>query len=64
MKNNMEQTIDKVCKQVIVLHRLGCYLTLQQVVDAIKQELNDVDVDEDYIRQEVKRRLKFKLKVA
>lgn len=59
----MEQTIDKVCKQVVSLHRVGVYLTLQQVVDAIKQEL-DVDVDEDYIRQEVKNRLKFKLKIA
>ena len=61
MINNMEQTINKVCRQVIALHRLGCYLTLQQVVDAIKQEL-DVEVDEEYIEREVKNRLKFKLK--
>jgi hypothetical protein len=37
---------------------------LDDVVNTIKQELNDVDVDEDYIRQQVKNRLKFKLKVA
>ena len=57
----MEQTINKVCKQVVALHRVGVYLTLEQVVAAIKQEL-DVNVDEDYIRQQVKSRLKFKLK--
>jgi hypothetical protein len=57
----MEQTINKVCKQVVVLHRVGVYLTLEQVVAAIKQEL-DVEVDDVYIEQEIRSRLKFKLK--
>jgi hypothetical protein len=61
MINNMEQTINKVCRQAVTLHRVGVYLTLEQVVSAIKQEL-DVEVDDVYIEQQVKSRLKFKLK--
>ena len=59
----VDTIINKVCNQVSKLHRLGVYMCLDDVVNAIKQEL-DVDVDEEYIKQEVKRRLKFKLKVA
>jgi hypothetical protein len=57
----MEQTINKVCRQVVVLDNLGVYLTLEQVVAAIKNELQE-EVDEDYIEQEIRSRLKFKLK--
>lgn len=62
----VDSIIDKVCRQVSKLHHLGVYMYLDDVVNTIKQELNDVDVDvdEDYIRQEVKNRLKFKLKIA
>jgi soluble P-type ATPase len=60
----VDSIINKVCKQVSKLHHLGVYMYLDDVVNAIKNELQDVNVDEDYIRQQVKNRLKFKLKVA
>ena len=52
----VDSIINKVCRQAVALHRVGVYLTLSQVVDAIKQEL-DVEVDEEYIEREVKSRL-------
>lgn len=59
----MEETINKVCRQVISLRRIGVYLTLQQVVNAIKRELQE-EVDDKVLEQEVMSRLKYKLKTA
>ena len=78
MKNIIDKIIDRTCKEVVILYRLGTYLTADEVLNAILYELDKQHIDlpltiwvfnksmsiDDYIKQEVKSRLKFKLKVA
>lgn len=78
MKNVIDAIINKTCKEVVILHRIGTYLTIDEVMNAILYELDKQNVNvpltiwvfnksipvDDYIKQEIRSKLKFKLKVA
>lgn len=61
--------IRRTIKKVIVAQRLGIYTTLEQVIEMIFKELAEqkVTISEEhkkYIKDEVQKRLQFKLRKA
>ena len=69
MQNIIETIIRRKIKHVILMQRLGEYYTLSEVIDMIFKELEEqrVTISEEhkkYIKDEVQKRLQFKLKKA
>ena len=69
METIINTIIRRTIKKVIVAQRLGIYTTLEQVIDMIFKELAEqrVIINEEhrqYIKDEVTKQLKFKLRKA
>lgn len=70
MTNILNAIVNRVVKQVITYHRMGYYLTLDDVVDMVYDELEKQNVRliadyDDYIKDEVLKRVgKYLLKKA
>lgn len=76
MLNIINDIINKVCKEVVILHRIGTYLTIDEVFNAILYELDKQHINtpstvwifntsipvEEYIKMQIKNKLKYKLK--
>lgn len=61
--------IKRTIKKVIIAQRVGIYSTLEQVIDMIFKELEEQrvtisDEHKKYIKDEVTKQLKFKLRKA
>ena len=69
MENIINTIIRRTIKKVIIAQRVGIYTTLEQVIDMIFKELEEqrVTINEEhkqYIKDEVTKQLKFKLRKA
>lgn len=69
MENIIEAIIRRKIKHVILMQRLGEYYTLDEVIDMIFKELAEQRVvisveHRQYIKDEVTKQLKFKLRKA
>lgn len=69
MQNIIETIIRRKIKHVILMQRLGEYYTLDEVIDMIFKELAEQRViisveHRQYIKDEVTKQLKFKLRKA
>ena len=76
MKNIIQTIINRTCKQVVILHRMGHYFSIGEVTQMIYDELYKQNINvpltvwvfdksipvDDYIKQEIRSRLKYKLK--
>lgn len=67
MENIVNTIIRRTIKKVIIAQRVGIYSTLEQVIDMIFKELEEqrVTINEEhkqYIKDEVEKQLKFKLR--
>ena len=67
MQNIIETIIRRKIKQVILMQRLGEYYTLDEVIEMIFDELNKQRViisaeHRKYIKDEVQKRLQYKLR--
>lgn len=67
MTNIINTIIKRKIKHIILMQRLGEYYTLEEVIEMIFDELNKQRViisseHREYIRQEVTKRLKHKLR--
>lgn len=69
METIINTIIKRTIKKVIIAQRLGIYTTLEQVIEMIFKELAEQRViisaeHRQYIKDEVTKQLKFKLKKA
>lgn len=69
MENIINTIIRRTIKKVIIAQRVGIYTTLDEVIDMIFKELAEqkVTISEEhkqYIKDEVTKQLKFKLRKA
>ena len=69
MENIINTIIRRTIKKVIIAQRVGIYSTLEQVIDMIFKELAEQRViisaeQREYIKDEVERKLKNKLRKA
>ena len=69
MENIINTIIRRTIKKVIIAQRVGIYTTLEQVIDTIFKELAEQRViisaeHRQYIKDEVAKQLKFKLRKA
>ena len=69
METIINTIIRRTIKKVIIAQRVGIYTTLEQVIEMIFDELNKQRViisaeHRQYIKDEVQKRLQYKLKKA
>lgn len=69
METIINTIIKRTIKKVIIAQRVGIYTTLEQVIDMIFKELEEQkvtisDEHKKYIKDEVQKRLQFKLRKA
>ena len=77
MLSIINSIINRVCKEVVILYRMGTYLTADEVLNAILYELEKQNVNvpltvwvfdksipvDEYIKMQIENKLKYKLKI-
>ena len=76
MINVINCIINRVCKEVVILYRLGTYLTADEVLNTVLHELEKQNVNlpltvwvfdksipvDEYIKMQIENKLKYKLR--
>ena len=76
MKKIIDTFIDRICKEVKILYRIGTYLTVNDVLNTVLYELEKQNVNlpptvwifdksipvDEYIKMQIENKLKYKLK--